>query len=145
MEFLSGKHGKSLEQSLYFLLEFFELPCGWEQTFAVSLGSIKPWLVAAPRYSQWYEGTCLEKATSRHHAGGEPDPKREVLTLVTLDSVVSLLVTAQLHTYLFISFLSLGPFVVLVFEEESLLPRPLRMGGKGKSPEEDLDPLPASY
>lgn len=98
-------------------------------------------MVAAPRYSQWYEGTCLEEATSRHHAGGEPDPKREV----TLDSMVSLLVTAQLHTYLFISFLSLGPFVVLVFEEESLLPRQLRMGGKGKSPEEDLGPLPASY
>lgn len=42
--------------------------------------------------------------------------------LVTLNSMVSLLVTTQLHTRLFISFLSLGPFVVLVFEEELLLP-----------------------
>lgn len=150
MEFSLGKHGNSSEQSMHFLLELFELPYGWEQTFAVSLGFLKPWLVAAPRYSQWYEGTCLEKATSRHRAGDELDPKREVLTLVTLDSMMSLLVTAQLHTLLFISFLSLGPFVVLVFGEGSLLPRQLRMAGKVKSLEEvfalsHLGPLPASY
>lgn len=48
MEFSLGKHGKSSEQNMHFLLELFELPYGWEQTFAVSLGFIKPWLVAAP-------------------------------------------------------------------------------------------------
>lgn len=112
--------------------------------FCCVSGFQKAMVGSCPQVFSVYEGMCLEKATSRHFAGGELDPKREVLTLVTLDSVVSLLGTAQLHTRLFISFLSLRPFVVLVFEEESLLPRQLRMGGKGKSPEENLGPLPAS-
>lgn len=138
MEFSLGKHGKSSEQNMDFLLELFELPYGWEQTFAVSLGFIKPWLVAAPGTLSGMEervrksppvGIMQEGSAHTHHTRFHS-------------------VTARDHSApRFISFLSLGPFVVLVFEEESLLPRQLRMGGKVKSPEEvfalsPLGPLP---
>lgn len=138
MEFSLGKHGKSSEENMDFLLELFELPYGWEQTFAVALGFIKPWLVAALDTLSGMEervrkrppvGIMQEGSAHTHHT--------QFHGVTACDPSVP-------H---FISFLSLGPFVVLVFEEESLLPRQLRMGGKVKSPEEvfalsHLGPLP---